>query len=88
MAFKKHGKIGRMPGPSRLITLYGESRTLQEWSEEYGVPHNTILKRVNKLGWDWERAIVLLPRKHGLKGRKLGPKLGRVKGYRPPKGKK
>lgn len=41
---------------SRLLTAFGKTQTLAEWSEEYTIGHSTILHRL-KSGWNTEQAI-------------------------------
>lgn len=39
------------------LTLNGVTRCLAEWVEVTGIPHNTILMRINKYGWTVEKAL-------------------------------
>ena len=41
---------------ARLITAYGKTMTLSEWSRHTGVPISTIFNRLNR-GWPDERAV-------------------------------
>jgi hypothetical protein len=45
---------------SRLLTAFGKTQTLQEWSRETGLGHGTILRRL-KLGWSDEKAVGTKP---------------------------
>lgn len=42
---------------NHYIEASGERLTIQEWSRRTGIPHQTILARVARLGWPEERAI-------------------------------
>ena len=46
---------------SHLLTAFGKTQTLKEWAEETGLNYNTIERRINKYGWDAERAITEKP---------------------------
>lgn len=46
---------------TKNITLFGETRTLTEWSLHLGIPSSTIIYRV-KRGWSDEQIISLPPR--------------------------
>jgi uncharacterized protein YjcR len=39
------------------VTISGETKTLSEWAEVYGISFAAISARINKLGWDDEKAI-------------------------------
>lgn len=39
------------------ITLNHETKPLGEWARQTGIPRQTILSRLNKLGWDVKRAL-------------------------------
>lgn len=41
------------------ITVYGETMTLTQASEKYGIPMKTISARINKLHWNPEEAAVI-----------------------------
>ncbi len=47
---------------NRLVTAYGVTKTLIEWSEEFGVPYFTIWYRLS-FGWPTEKAVSAPPRK-------------------------
>lgn len=51
---------------NRFITIDGETKTLAEWAQEYGISHRVILGRL-AAGWDEERAITQPARKYGRK---------------------
>ena len=42
---------------SRLLEVGGVSLTVAEWSRKTGVPSSTIRMRVDRFGWDHERAV-------------------------------
>ena len=42
---------------NHLITYNGETHTMAQWAGITGVPYQTLAKRINKLGWDIERAL-------------------------------
>lgn len=42
---------------NRYITYRGESRTIAEWSELFGIPYSLLYKRIVTRGWDAVRAI-------------------------------
>ena len=42
---------------SRIITFRGESRTQAQWAIVTGIDVRKIHKRLNKLGWDIDRAL-------------------------------
>jgi len=42
---------------NRLITYNGETKTIAEWSRETGIKYNKLYERINKCGWDIERAL-------------------------------
>lgn len=42
---------------NRLVTAFGESRTLSEWQDHTGVSQFAILYRLNILEWSPERAV-------------------------------
>lgn len=44
--------------PKILLSAFGESLTIQKWSERFGVTPNAIHYRIRK-GWDIERAVTL-----------------------------
>jgi hypothetical protein len=42
---------------NRLLTAFGRTQCVAAWAEEFGVRPNLISDRVDRLGWDVERAI-------------------------------
>lgn len=42
---------------SRFFEIKGQSKTLAEWCEINNLKHNTVLMRINKYGWDTEKAL-------------------------------
>ena len=44
---------------NHYITAFGETKTMTEWSEIYGVHRDVIKDRLNKLHWGAEEAISL-----------------------------
>lgn len=50
---------------NHVVEMGGEKMTLQEWCRKTGLAHNTILMRVNKYGWDLEKALTTPVRKRG-----------------------
>ena len=40
-----------------IINAFGESKTLQEWSEQFGLGWSTLRKRIKDLGWNVEKAL-------------------------------
>lgn len=43
---------------NHLISKDGETHTIEEWSAITGIPASRIVTRINKLGWDEEKAII------------------------------
>lgn len=41
---------------SKLLTHNGETKTVTEWAEQYGIGVSTLSQRI-RLGWDTERAL-------------------------------
>lgn len=50
---------------NHLLTLNGVTKTMAEWAEDTGLTYNTIKQRINKLGWNIEKAITTPQRKFG-----------------------
>ena len=46
---------------NKYITIDGHSKTMQEWSDLYGVPKWTICRRIQN-GWDAEKAVKTPPK--------------------------
>ena len=42
---------------NHLITAFGRTQTIKEWSVESGIKYDTIERRVNAYRWDAERAV-------------------------------
>lgn len=42
---------------SRYIEYDGRTQSLASWCKEYGMPYKTVHARINRCGWDFERAI-------------------------------
>lgn len=42
---------------SRRITAFGKTKILSQWSIETGIPVTTIKARIDRLGWNCERAL-------------------------------
>lgn len=42
---------------NHLVSHNGQTLTLSEWSKSTGVPYHRLKDRINKLGWDIERAL-------------------------------
>ena len=40
-----------------FITRNGETKTMKQWSFETGIPYQVVWQRIQKLGWDTERAL-------------------------------
>lgn len=47
---------GKNKRNNRLLTAFGKTQHLAEWSREYGIQHPTILHRI-KAGWSIEAAV-------------------------------
>ena len=48
---------GQNRGNNRLITYDGKTKTITQWAEYSGLPYYILKKRIDKLGWPFERAI-------------------------------
>ena len=46
------------------IEVNGETHTICGWSKRLGIPRTTLVQRVNKYGWTWQRAISTPARKY------------------------
>lgn len=42
---------------NHYVTAFGETMTISQWSEKFGVPERTIAARLNLLGWCEEEAV-------------------------------
>jgi hypothetical protein len=49
---------------NRLITSFGKTQTLIEWSEEYNIHYKTLFSRIYKLEWSIERALITPVKKY------------------------
>lgn len=43
---------------NRFITYNNETKTLSQWATEYGFTWEQLRDRIDKLGWDFEKAIL------------------------------
>lgn len=46
---------------SHLLTAFGKTQTIKEWSEESGIKYDTIERRINQYGWSAEDAVTRKP---------------------------
>lgn len=46
-----------MSEPSQFITYNGETKLAKVWAEELGMNEQTLLDRINKLGWSVSAAL-------------------------------
>lgn len=60
------GARGPIRSHNNWLTIDGETKTLTQWSEEYGVSKQLIRARL-AAGMDPELAVVTPPRKYGRK---------------------
>lgn len=42
---------------NHYLTYKGERKTITEWSEKTGIKRSVLYERINKLGWDIEKAL-------------------------------
>lgn len=59
---------------NRVITIYGRSRTFAEWAKYAGLDWYTLRERLDRCGWDLERALtdpVRQDTKHEFRGKAL-----------------
>ena len=42
---------------NHLLTYKGETHTLKEWAEITGINYNTLVGRINRLGWSIEKTL-------------------------------
>lgn len=52
---------------NRLLSVNGETKTIQEWADIMGVQRNLIVNR-KKMGWSDYDAVTKKPRKYNIKG--------------------
>ena len=48
---------------SHLLTAFGETMTIKEWSDRSGIKYDTIERRINAYGWTPEDAVTKKPNK-------------------------
>lgn len=48
---------------SHLITAFGKTQTIKEWSDETGIKYDTIERRINAYGWSAEKAVSTKPKR-------------------------
>ena len=48
---------------ARLLTIDGETKTLEQWAKRYGLGASAVHNRIFKLGWNVERALTTPLRK-------------------------
>lgn len=53
---------------SRLFEAFGKKQSLQDWANDLGVSHGTLIFRIDRAGWELERALTTPGRGYG--GRK------------------
>lgn len=46
---------------NHLITAFGRTQTIKEWSDETGIKYDTIERRINQYGWCGEDAVSVPP---------------------------
>ena len=51
---------------NHIVTAFGRSQTIKEWSTETGIKYDTIERRINAYGWTAEDAVSIKPQ-HGRK---------------------
>lgn len=57
---------------SRILKIFGEEKTLSQWSDKYGVGTTVISRRIEH-GWELEDAVKLPPRKGKYKRKEQFP---------------
>lgn len=48
-------------GSNRCLTVNGETRSLPEWADRYGIDTDLLWSRIYRAGWDVERALTVPP---------------------------
>lgn len=48
---------GHTAKKTHLLTFRGETKSVTQWGKTLGMDKSTIIQRLNKLGWDVERAL-------------------------------
>jgi hypothetical protein len=66
-----HKEQSRNKRTNRRITSRGVTRILVEWEEITGIRHETIARRIDKMGWTPEKALETPPRPPRPKGSKV-----------------
>lgn len=64
-------------GSTRFYTYMGETKNLTQWCEQLNMPYGTVLARIAKHGWTFERAITT-PLRQRDKERLVGKRFGRL----------
>lgn len=54
--------------PSKFYTYNGKSQGLIDWADEYKMPYGVLNTRINRDGWEFEKAISTPVRKHRKEG--------------------
>ena len=49
------------------ISFKGQSKTMKQWADSFGISYKLLHSRINKLGWSFEKAISTPPRKSSRK---------------------
>lgn len=57
---RRKEKYGRC---KEMVTLDGQTKSLKEWCETYGISQRTVKDRVEKWGWDIKSALETKPQK-------------------------
>lgn len=60
-------KNGNNKSNNHYIEYNGITKTLQEWSEEYNLPCETLRRRIKKLKWELEKALLTPVKKYALR---------------------
>lgn len=55
--WSSHTQQQRNRTNNRLLTWRGRTMAMSAWAEELGMSKNTLVTRLNKLGWPLERAL-------------------------------
>jgi len=50
---------------SHLVTAFGKTQTIKEWSDESGIKYDTIERRLNSYGWNPADAVSVPPHGRG-----------------------
>lgn len=64
-------------GNTRYYTLNGKTQNLSQWCNEMNIPFATVVTRLDRYGWDFEKAITTKPIKRN-KERLVGQRFGRL----------